>query len=444
MILTTPVVSVSQLNRQIRLYLENEIGVIHVEGEVSNLSKPVSGHCYFTLKDATAQIRCAFFKNRHTTESRAILADGQKIQVQGHLSLYEARGDYQLIVDVIQDAGLGLLYQQFEALKKKLSAEGLFDAARKKSLPDFPQTIGIVTSATGAALRDILSTLKRRYPIANALVFPSEVQGNNAAQQLVQALIRAEKDGRADVLIIARGGGSMEDLCAFNDETLARKIAACAIPIVSGVGHETDFTIADFVADYRAATPTGAAEAVTPDKMDLLVLFKNLENRLHNAFLNYLESAQIRLAHLWDKMRSPQTIIATHAQTLDYLQYRLDASFRQLLTIKQQQLAHLHLPLQKQNPAMRIQESRNNLDRITTLLQFTMRNHIALHQQKFGNQLSTLHAVSPLATLERGYSIATKNNAVLYSSRQVNPGDQIAVRLHEGTLSCQILTLTES
>lgn len=440
---TIPVISVSQLNKQIRLYLENEVGVIHVEGEVSNLSKPASGHCYFTLKDATAQIRCVFFKNRHTQDSRQVLADGQKILAQGHVSLYEARGDYQLIVEQIQDAGLGLLYQQFEALKKKLAAEGLFDASRKKSLPDFPQTIGIVTSATGAALRDILSTLKRRFPIASVLVFASEVQGNNAAQQLVNALTHAEKDARSQVIIVARGGGSMEDLCAFNTEILARKIAACPIPIVSGVGHETDFTIADFVADYRAATPTGAAEAVTPDSMDLLLFFKNMENRLQTTVGKYLEYANLKLAHLWEKIKSPATIIATHAQTLDYLQYRLNNSMEQLCAVKIQQLTQLQTALHRHNPTLFIQHSKSKVQQIQQLLSLHMQNLIQKHQQLFSNRLSTLHAVSPLATLERGYAIASKDGEVLYSVQQVQTGDCIQVRLHQGSLSCQIIKQQE-
>lgn len=444
MISTIPVISVSQLNKQIRLYLENEVGVIHIEGEVSNLSKPASGHCYFTLKDSTAQIRCVFFKNRHTQDSRQILADGQKIVAAGHVSLYEARGDYQLIVEHIQDAGLGLLYQQFEALKKKLAAEGLFDASRKKSLPDFPQIIAIVTSATGAALRDILSTLKRRFPIASVLIFASEVQGNNAAQHLVNALVRAEKDARADVIIVARGGGSMEDLCAFNAEILARKIAACPIPIVSGVGHETDFTIADFVADYRAATPTGAAEAVTPDIMDLLLLFKNMENRLQTTMGKYLEYANLKLAHLWEKIKSPATIIATHAQTLDYLQYKLNNSIEQLCAIKIQQLTQLQTALHRHNPALFIKQSKGSVQQIQQLLSLHMQNLIQKHQQQFSNRLSTLHAVSPLATLERGYAIASKDGEILYSVQQVQTGDCINVRLHQGSLSCQIIEQQES
>lgn len=436
---TLPTVSVSQLNKQIRFYLENDIGIVHVEGEVSNLSKPGSGHCYFTLKDALAQIRCVFFKNRHTPQSTLALKDGQQLLANGRLSLYEARGDYQLIVESISEAGTGLLYQRFEALKKKLAEEGLFDAARKKSLPLFPEAIAIITSGTGAALRDILSTLARRYPLARVFVYPCEVQGVNAPSQLLQALKKARQDGLAEVIILARGGGSMEDLWAFNDELLAREIADCPIPLVSGVGHETDFTIADFAADYRAETPTAAAEAVTPDWMELLSGFENFAARLTIAMMKHLEHTRLRLNHLQDKIASPKSIIATQSQTLDYLESRLASAIQTLVCQKRQLFHQYQFYLQAQNPKIRIRDAKIQLQQIQPRLRQSMQHLLSRFNGEFRNRLSTLHAVSPLATLERGYAIASKQEKVLYSSDQAAVGDQINIRLSRGQLDCKVI-----
>lgn len=436
---TPPVVSVSQLNKQIRFYLENDIGIVHVEGEISNFSKPGSGHFYFTLKDASAQIRCVFFKNRHITQAITALKDGQQLVANGRLSLYEARGDYQLIVESITESGSGALHQRFEALKKKLAAEGLFDASRKKSLPLFPETIAVITSSTGAALRDILSTLARRYPLARVLIYPSEVQGQNAAFQLLQALKKARHAASADVLILARGGGSMEDLWAFNDESLAREIADCPFPIVSGVGHETDFTIADFVADYRAETPTAAAEAVTPDWMELLSLFENFAARLTRTMGKNLEHIRLKLNHLRDKIASPQSLIATESQTLDYLENRLASAMQRSLDHKRQQLQHYQFYLQSRSPKTRIRDAKNDLQQLEPRLKQAMQNYLVQLSGQFTNRLATLHAVSPLATLDRGYAIATHRKEVIYSSNQVDIDDEINIRLRQGQLRCRVL-----
>ena len=298
------ILTVSQLNRQVKSYLENELGVVHVEGELSNLSKPSSGHFYFSLKDSSAQIRCVYFKNRHIGALANKLCDGQHIVASGRLSLYEARGDYQLIVEQITEAGLGALYQRFEELKNKLAAEGLFDSTKKRPIPYMPRAIGVITSTTGAAIQDILSTLARRFPLADVFIYPSEVQGAGAVQQLIKALQRANKDKRCEVLLLARGGGSIEDLWAFNDEQLARHIRNSSIPIVSGIGHETDVTIADFVADYRAETPTAAATRVTPDCNELFKLLNHSIARLYEAMHRFLQKYQLKLQHLMDKISS--------------------------------------------------------------------------------------------------------------------------------------------
>lgn len=433
-----PILTVSQLNRQVKSYLENELGTVHVEGEISNLSKPTSGHFYFTLKDSGAQIRCVFFKNRHLGAIATKISNGQHIVANGKLSLYEARGDYQLIVEQITEAGLGILYQRFEELKNKLAAEGLFDTNRKRSLPSMPQTIGIITSISGAAIRDILSTLARRFPLAQVFIYPSEVQGAEAAQQLIKALQRANHDKRCEVLILARGGGSIEDLWAFNDEQLARQIANSKIPVVSGVGHETDFTIADFVADYRAETPTAAATIVTPDYLELLRFLNHAMVRLQEAMYRLIQKNNTKLHYLMDKIYSPQRAIISHWQTTDYLEKQLISNVMQLIKHKTHQLNLCIHQLKIQNPKAQVQKIHNQLQQQTQLLIQGMQNKLNQLRYQMNTLLSTLHAVSPLATLNRGYSIATLNNKILFSTEQVQLGDTVDVRLAQGKLSCEV------
>ncbi|CAM4486072.1 MAG: Exodeoxyribonuclease 7 large subunit [Legionella sp.] len=432
------VLTVSQLNRQVKSYLENELGIVHVEGEISNLSKPASGHFYFTLKDSGAQVRCVFFKNRHVGSSASKLCDGQYLVASGRLSLYEARGDYQLIVEQITEAGLGALYQRFEELKNKLASEGLFHPDKKKALPRMPKTIGVITSTTGAAIRDILSTLARRYPLAQVFIYPSEVQGTGAVPQLIKALQRANTEKRCDVLILARGGGSIEDLWAFNDEQLARQIAHSSIPLVSGVGHETDFTIADFVADYRAETPTAAATVVTPDSIELSRALNHSMLRLQEAIHRQLQKNQIKLRHLMDKISSPQKAISSYWQTTDYLERQLISSMSQIVKQKTHQLHLCTHQLNTHNPKTQIQHAQNQLQQKTQQLTQQMQNKLSQLKFHMRTLMSTLHAVSPLATLDRGYAIATLKDKVLFSAEQTQIGDTIEVRLAQGKLACEI------
>lgn len=434
---TTPL-TVSQLNHQIRNLLEYDVGKVHVEGEISNLSKPSSGHFYFTLKDKNAQLRSVFFKNRHN-KSSPLLSDGQHIVASGTLSLYEARGDFQLIVDSISEAGLGQLYQQFEQLKKKLESEGLFRKELKKPLPAFPGCIAVITSATGAAIRDILTTLNRRYPIAKVMIYPCDVQGNQAPRQLTQAVYKATKDHQADVILLARGGGSIEDLWAFNDEQLARAIAACPIPVVSGVGHETDFTIADFVADLRAATPTAAAEAVSPDRLELINLFNKLHQQLFNSIQRKIQNDQRRLQHQEQKIASPGKLILSYWQTLDYLDKHLNSSLRKILALKTHQLHLNHSKLQARNPGNQVKQDQYRLKHLYHQLLLLIKERLHHHQSQLTNQSKTLHAVSPLATLDRGYAIASCKDQILFSPEQVNIGDNIDLRLSKGHLKCQVI-----
>lgn len=443
MTIQTPVLTVTQLNRQVRSWLEHEMGVVGVEGEISNLSKPASGHFYFTLKDATAQLRCVYFRNRHAGPDNNRLQNGQQVLIHGTLSLYEARGDYQLIVEVLQEAGQGDLYKQFELLKTKLAALGLFDTLRKKTLPRFPEVIGVITSSTGAALRDILSTLARRYPIAHVIVFASEVQGKQAAGQLIQAIKLAHLDNRCDVLILARGGGSIEDLWAFNDEKLAHTIANSLIPIVSGVGHETDFTIADFVADMRAATPTAAAEAVSPNLLDLIAAIQTMEARLLTSMTRFMQHHQLRLHHETQKLTSPKQLISTHWQSLDYLRSQLQHAMHRLFTQKRHLLHTANTALDAKNPIILLQQEKARLLHLENCLRLQISLKINQLKQQFATQLATLHAVSPLATLDRGYAIATSNKKVILDSQQVDPGDIVNIRLAKGNLKSKVIEVSD-
>lgn len=438
MTMQPPVFSVTQLNRQIRSWLEHDVGIVHVEGELSNLSKPVSGHFYFTLKDASAQLRCVYFRNRHKPVDRN-LQNGQQIIVRGTLSLYEARGDYQLIIDDLKEAGEGDLFQQFELLKARLAALGLFDAARKKQLPAFPCSIGVITSTSGAAIRDILITLARRYPLAPVLIYPSDVQGKLAAPQLTNAILRANQDAQCDVLILARGGGSIEDLWAFNDEHLALAIANSAIPVVSGVGHETDFTIADFVADLRAATPTAAAEAVTPDQIELRSFLNAIQMRLNKAVKGYIHHRKLLLRYNLQKIASPKQLVAAHWQTLDYLQYRLQQSVLQTLSERKQRLRLIQTKLKANNPRFLLHQMQEKLHRLEMQLIQCIKLIVHQHKQCLISQQLTLHAVSPLATLDRGYAIVSQDQQVIVDSQQVSKGDTVHIRLAKGFLDCEVL-----
>jgi exodeoxyribonuclease VII large subunit len=326
---STEHLTVTQLNRFIRHWLEQDLGEVRVEGEISNATHAASGHCYFTLKDAHAQLRCVYFRNRKRLTTPFVPANGQYVLIKGMLSIYEARGDYQLIVDDISETGLGPLHQAFLQLKAKLNTAGLFDIERKQSIPSLPRCIGIITSPKGAALHDILTTLKRRYPLAKTKLYPCEVQGNQASLQLINALTEANQQPQCDVLILARGGGSLEDLWPFNNEQLAYAIADSTIPSVTGIGHETDFTIADFVADFRAATPTAAAEKVTPDWTQLLQVFQHLKDRLQ---------------------QSMQRTIQSHWQNLDSLTRQLQQLCQRHLTQKKHELMLLTQALDRLSP----------------------------------------------------------------------------------------------
>lgn len=435
-----PTLTVNQLNRQIRLFLEQDIGEISVIGELSNVSRPASGHIYFTLKDNQAQLKCAFFRNYHPGVKLAF-ADGQQVIARGLVSLYEARGEYQLIVYELTPYGLGELYRQFELLKQKLEALGLFAINRKRPLPRYPQRIAVITSKSGAALHDILITLERRYPLVEVDVYACEVQGKNAAPQLTQRLkqVNTNHERPCDVIILARGGGSIEDLWAFNDEQLSYAIYNSQIPVVTGVGHESDVTIADFVADLRAATPTAAAEAATPSQDELHNVIDSQLTRLTTAIARIIAQQKMSVTHLKNKLAYPSYLIHRHAQTMDFLQRRMQQTLNQRLHQNQHRLDLALTNLKTQNPEIIVERASNQLQAIRGKLFRSIQSKTDELKKTFSTTLATMHAVSPLATLSRGYAIATHNKHVLHDSNEINCGDSVNVQLARGVLICEVL-----
>lgn len=430
-------ITVTQLNHEVKNILEQGVGEVAVLGEISNLVKPVSGHFYFTLKDKNAQVRCVFFRGRQNN-SLLKIADGQKVCAYGRLSLYEPRGDYQLIVEKLEDDGLGELNRLFEKLKAKLDGLGLFASARKREVPKFPNTIGVITSKSGAAIKDILATLNRRNKLAQVFIYHSDVQGANAAPQLIAALNKANEDGLADVLILARGGGSIEDLWAFNDENLAYAIVASTIPVVTGVGHEIDFTIADFVADLRAATPTAAAEAVSPDMQDVSSYIAKIEANLLKRINQYLQNKQIILTHALDMLASPKRLIISYWQKIDYLDMSLNNNINKYLLIKQHNLQSLSAKLELQNPRVIVKISTTKTLQLQKQLQTAIVDIIKQKQQNLRTVIATLNAVSPLATLDRGYALVMYKGRSLLNSSKVAIGEEVNIKLSEGKLLCEV------
>lgn len=388
-------ISVSELNNSVKTLLETGMGYVFVEGEISNLARPASGHLYFSLKDDKSQVRCAFFRGFTQGKAHA-WENGMQVIARARVTLYAPRGDYQLVVEQLQEAGVGALQQAFEALKAKLEKEGLFKTEHKKALPEFPQHIGVVTSPTGAAIQDILHTVERRYPLAQVTIYPTLVQGAQAAAQIVKAIKLAEKHGEADVLIVGRGGGSLEDLWPFNEEAVARAIYACKLPVISAVGHETDFTIADFVADVRAPTPTAAAEMASPDGDGLLGYIQQQTLKLIREMQQHLHAKEQLLHHLSKRLVHPGQKLQHMAQRLDDLWLRMEAAMKQSLMRK---------------------------------------------QAKFLELTRALEALSPLAVLNRGYSITfDAQGKPLHSIEKIKPGDLLTTELSDGQIKSQVIS----
>jgi exodeoxyribonuclease VII large subunit len=479
------VYSVSRLNREARMLLERGFGTLWLEAEISNFSKPSSGHWYFCLKDANAQVRCAMFRQRNmlcTFTAR----DGQKVMVRARIGLYEPRGEFQLIVDHLEDAGLGALQRQFEQLRTRLSAEGLFSIDRKRPLPSLPKRIGVITSPTGAAVRDILHVLARRFPAARVLIYPAAVQGAQAAAELVSALKTAAGRGECDVLILARGGGSLEDLWAFNDERLARAIVASPIPVISGVGHEVDFTIADFAADVRAPTPSAAAELVVPDAEEWVAACSRLGTRLERCLRRRLAERGERLRWLTGRAAqvSPSARLSQQMQRLDELEQRMARSMSRRMQGRRERLLWLTGRAALVSPSARLSKHLSRLEELRLRIGRAMRQlqggraaqlrehrsrlwlgspmplvrMLAARQDALAARLATagietlrgarerllplvrtLHAVSPLATLERGYAIVMDGNGkILRDAADAAEGEIIEAHLAVGQIRARV------
>ncbi|MCC2606303.1 exodeoxyribonuclease VII large subunit [Planctobacterium marinum] len=431
--------TVSKLNRFAKHILESEIGSIWISAEISNFVAASSGHWYFTLKDARAQVKAAMFKGANR-KVRQLPKEGDKVLVRGDISLYEARGDYQLIASHLEPDGQGDLKQQFEQLKTRLADEGLFAQERKRALPPRPQRIGIITSPTGAAIRDIITVFKRRNPGIELTVYPALVQGDGAAVSLRNALKQANAHQYVDALVIGRGGGSMEDLWCFNDEQLARDITQSAIPVVSAVGHEIDFTICDFVADLRAATPSAAAELLSYSNAETQNQLLNIRRQLSAAFVNLLHTKRHALQQRRHELNRlhPESRLREQWQSLDRLQTALQRATEKCMSRHRDKLVALNHRIVKKNPDQHITQLQHSLARDKKHLQSAFQHLLQSKQQQFINQCHLLDTVSPLATLTRGYSITYKDNSIVKSSRQLQKGDNICTKLVDGEVYSQV------
>jgi len=432
--------TVSRLNQTVRSLLEREMGQVWITGEISNFSQPSSGHWYFTLKDDTAQVRGAMFRNSNRRVTFRP-QHGQQVLVRASVTLYDPRGDYQIIVESMQPAGEGLLQQKYEQLKAALSAEGLFDQQFKQPLPSPATCIGVVTSKTGAALHDILHVLKRRDPSLPVVIYPTSVQGEDAPAQIVRAIALANARQECDVLIVGRGGGSLEDLWSFNDERVARAIFASRIPVVSAVGHETDVTIADFVADLRAPTPSAAAEVVSRNQAELVRQIQSAQQRLEMAMDFYLANRTRRFTQLNHRLQQqhPQLRLARQQTVLERLQQRmrnaLDSQFRQA-SVRQQRLAQR---LNSQNPQPKIHRAQTRVQQLEFRLAQAIQSRMSQTRERFGSAITHLEAVSPLATLSRGYSVTTVSDGkVLKQTSQVHQGEMLTTRVKDGWLESEV------
>jgi exodeoxyribonuclease VII large subunit len=435
------VFTVSSLNREARVLIEDHLGVVWVEGEISNLARPSSGHLYWSLKDEQAQVRCAMFRQSNRL-LRFAPDNGQQVLLRGRVSLYEARGEFQLVVEYMEEAGEGILRRRFEELKRRLAAEGLFDPDRKKALPRLPRRIGIVTSPSGAAVRDVLTVLRRRFPAVPVLIYPTAVQGEAAAEEIARTLALADRRGECDLLILARGGGSLEDLWSFNEETVARALAALSTPVIVGVGHEVDFTIADFVADLRAPTPSGAAELAVPDQADWRERLARLGDRLSRAAKHRLADPGRTLDALAHRLSRthPGVQLRQSSQRLDELEARLKIRLDQALGQRRARLAELTAALLGTTPRHQLARLAERLHWGTRELHRAMRESLARRQRHLTLAERTLRSVSPIGTLARGYAIVTTAAAgsVVTDARAAPPGTGIEIRLTRGGLSATV------
>lgn len=430
--------TVSELNRQVKSLLESSFIQVRVQGEISNFARPSSGHWYFTLKDGKAQVKCALFRNKNL-RVRFSPKDGDQVILTAKVSLYEGRGEFQLIGEMLEADGEGQLQQAFEALKASLAKEGLFAAEHKKTIPAHPKHLGVITSPSGAAIHDILSVLKRRFPSLPVTLYPSAVQGAEAAAQLIAALKLAQQHQQADLIIIGRGGGSLEDLWPFNDENLARTLFSYPIPVISAVGHEVDFSIADLVADLRAPTPSAAAELISPDQDALRILLDRQASRLSRQLAQSLTQKRNSVQHLRQRLRHPGERIREQKSRLKNAEQRLQAAIHKKLTNTKHYHSLWAQKLSQQQPHRIIEQKRRQLVSYTE--RFTQ-EFSRLHIQKryaLSGLITRLNAISPLATLERGYAIIQQSDAqVVTNTQQIKTGDVLINRLHKGSFTSRV------
>ncbi len=432
--------TVSALNREVRRLIEDHLGTVWVQGEISNLAQPSSGHLYWSMKDENAQLRCVMFRQNNRLLNFSP-ENGREVLARGKVSIYETRGEFQLVVEYLEEAGEGLLRRRFEELKKKLAAEGLFEADRKRSLPQLPERIGILTSPSGAAVRDVLTVLARRFPAVPVLVYPTPVQGEGAADQIARTLRLADARQECDLLILTRGGGSLEDLWSFNEEVVARALAAIETPVIVGVGHEIDFTIADFVADVRAPTPSGAAEIAVPNCAEWLSALNVIGSRLTRAVSQRLAAPQRLLESLSHRLNRshPGVQLNQSSQRLDELERRLRLHLERSLTAPQSRLAELTASLLGATPGHLLTSLRDRLNFCLRDLDHGVHEVIQTRRNRLSLAERALQSVNPLATLDRGYSIVTDDDGrVMTNANTAKPGTSIDVRLARGGLSATV------
>ncbi len=428
------VISVSELNRSARELLEQGFPLTWVAGEISNFIRAASGHCYFSLKDAQAQVRCVMFRQK-SLHIDWKPENGMQVEVRALVSLYEARGEFQLNVETMRRSGLGALYEAFEKLKAKLEAEGLFADARKKSLPPFPRAIGIITSPAAAALRDVVTTLRRRMPGIPVIIYPTPVQGEGAAEKISEAVHTAGRRAECDVLILCRGGGSIEDLWAFNEEIVARSISACPVPIISGVGHETDFTIADFVADQRAPTPTAAAELASPNRLELLASLALINNHLRRVITRALEARMQQLDYLSRRLQHPAARLQDQRAHLRQLILRLKNAWSRQADNRRWRIRELRQRLRAPETG-RLLQSQSDLAQRLRRAGTRYMETVSMRLQNLHSNLAHLH---PQSVLERGYSVV-ENAAgkIIRDSAQIAGGDEVKMTFAKGVARARV------
>jgi len=436
--------SVTRLNREVRTVLETGFPLVWLEGELSNLACPASGHWYFSLKDSNAQVRCAMFRTRNRL-LRFAPRNGMQVIVRAKIGLYEPRGEFQVLIEHMEEAGEGALRQQFEQLKNKLNAEGLFSSNLKKELPTIPNRIGVITSPTGAAIHDVLSTLKRRFASLDVVIYPVSVQGKLAATDIVKMIELANKRNECDVLLLTRGGGSLEDLWSFNEEIVAHAIYNSRIPIISAVGHDIDFTISDFVADVRAATPTAAAELVSPDVTHWVQQINALHKRIHQLTLNTIQNNYSSLKQLSRRLIHPSHYIEQTSQSIDEYIYRLQRSITAKITTSKLKVDNLNSLCKAQNPIYKINAKQEFTKQLLQRLTIKQQKKINDLKQRFIKNASTLDAVSPLATLNRGYAYvtSTKTHHLINDIKSIKKGDEINTSLANGTFTSTVTKIEQ-